>query len=159
MPLLCFHSQLHFERAANNPEIKAINKYFDECTALMGDFNLSHRNEPDKQKIKDLCQEIKYSALNEITRAISNNQLDYILIKKIFMKFCFVTSYHNFISDHKTITVRFNLNGNKILDSIKERITFDRDSHLKAKSMNGTQDSSSEKLDYEQFDSVHKFPP
>ena len=117
----------------NNPEIKAINKYFEECTAILGDLNLSHRNEKDQEKLNALCQEVRCSALTEITRAISNNQLDYILIKRIFMIYCFVTSYHNFISDHKTITLRFNLCGNKIIDNVKEMIHFDRDSHLKAK--------------------------
>ena len=35
----------------SNAEIKAINKCFHDCTTLMGDFNLSHRNEEDQQKI------------------------------------------------------------------------------------------------------------
>ena len=136
----------------NNAEIKAMIKYFVECTALMGDLNLSHRNEQDKQKIKALCQEVRYSALLEITRSISNNQLDYILIKSIFRDFCFVTSFHNFISDHKTITFRFNLDGKQLLNSIKERITFDRECHLKQRCTEDN-DSLSKEAEIEVSDS------
>ena len=118
----------------NNPEVKAINKYFNNCTAVMGDFNLSHRNEQDQEKLKSLCQEGKYSALKEITRAISNNQLDYIFMNITLEKFCFATSYHNFVSDHKAITLRFNQDKNEILGSIKERIYFNKEVHLKERS-------------------------
>ena len=52
----------------NNPEVKAINKYFDECLALLGDFNLSHRNSNEQEKLETFCQGGKYSALKEITR-------------------------------------------------------------------------------------------
>ena len=142
---------IYCRSSPNNPEIKAINKYFDGCTALLGDFNLSHRNDQDKQKIMALCNETKVSALREITRAISNNQLDYILIKAIFRKFCFVTSFHNFISDHTTITLRFNLNGNRLLGSIKERINFDRESHLKP-NFTEADYSSREEMDSEKSD-------
>ena len=38
----------------NHPEIRAINKFFDQCTALMGDLNLSHRTQEDQGKILSL---------------------------------------------------------------------------------------------------------
>ena len=59
-----------------NSEIKAVRKYFDECQFLLGDFNLSHRVKEDCLKIENLCEENKISFLKEITRAMSNNQLD-----------------------------------------------------------------------------------
>ena len=124
----------------NNSEIKAIKNYFANCDAIMGDFNLSHRNEQDVEKIKSLCGEERISALTEITRSQSNNQLDYILIKKGIMESCFVTSYHNFISDHKAITLRINRDENPILDQIKERTTFDQESHLKQNNRNNCED-------------------
>ena len=95
-------------------EIKAINKSFSECNLLMGDFNLSHRIFNDQQKIIGLCKKSKVSVLSEITRSISNNQLDYILIDEILKAICFVTSFNNFISDHKSITARIGLNENQI---------------------------------------------
>ena len=101
----------------------------------MGDLNLSHRIDGDRLKIITLCGEEKFSALSEITRAISNNQLEYILLDKKHENYYFATSFHNFISDHKSITVRLGLNGNKLTNEIKEKITFDMDSHGKHKSL------------------------
>ena len=89
---------IYCRSSPTDPEIKAINKYFIECNFLMGDLNLSHRSKDDQVKIQDLCQETKSSYLREITRTISNNQLDYILGDKSFSDRCFVTSYKNFIS-------------------------------------------------------------
>ena len=104
---------IYCRSSPNNPEIKGIKKYFEECNFLMGDFNLSHRIKEDQRKIENLCQESKISLLREITRAISNNQLDYILADKEFIKNCFVTSYNNFISDHNSTVLRVALNGNE----------------------------------------------
>ena len=141
----------------NDPEIKAINKYFDECKVLMGDFNLSHRISKDQIKVQDLCQNKKESALNEITRSISNNQLDYILIEKLLNTTCFVTSFNNFISDHKSITARIGMTGNMFSDEFKERNTFDSESHLKAKqklfeNSDTTQSNNSDSKDYSSTD-------
>ena len=119
----------------NQPEVKAICKAFGECTVLMGDFNLSHRITADQLKVKDLCQKTKVNALNEITRSISNNQLDYILIDNSLVTRCFVTSFNNFISDHKTITARIGLTGNQFDLEMKQKISFDRESHLKPKKL------------------------
>ena len=115
----------------NQSEIQSICKCFEECTIIMGDFNLSHRVIEDQLKVKSLCQEKKISALNEITRSMSNNQLDYILKDKCLNGQYFVTSYYNFISDHKSIVSRVGLNGNRIKQHIKERLTFDQESHMK----------------------------
>ena len=139
----------------SNAEIKAMNKYFNQCTTVMGDFNLSHRHEKDQEKLKALCQDGKFSALNEITRAISNNQLDYILVKNALKIFCFATSFHNFISDHKAIVLRFNLDGNEILDCIKERIFFDSEAHLKSKPCHEDEESISSSQSSEDDRNVH----
>ena len=48
-------------------------------------------------------------------------------------EYCFVTSYNNFISDHKAIAARIGSCENTLTDEIKERILFDKDSHLKAR--------------------------
>ena len=114
-------------------EIRGIKKYFNECSFLMGDFNLSSRLEEDRRKIDQLCEDKKISALKEITRSISNNQLDHILIDKDMSKNCFVTSYHNFISDHNSIVIRIGLGRNQFNDEMKEWLTFDREHHMKDK--------------------------
>ena len=114
-----------------NGEVKGINKYFKECDVLMGDLNLSNQNLTDQEKLSILCQNNKVSLLDEITRSISNNQLDYILVNKSMKENCFVTSYSNFISDHKAIVARIGSETNSLSDETKERIFFDTESHLK----------------------------
>ena len=129
----------------NNQEISAINKYFGECNVLMGDLNLSHRVTKDIEKVRNLCQHSKISALQEITRSISQNQLDYILMDELLSEIVFVTSFNNFISDHKSITARIGLDGNQFTKEIKVRLSFDSESHLKAKqSWTNQQDDTSE---------------
>ena len=44
-----------------------------------------------------------------------------------------MTSYNNIISDHKTIVSRVGSLGNNLTIDIKDRITFDQESHLKQK--------------------------
>ena len=114
-------------------EIRAINKSFSECNIIMGDFNLSHRINAEKEKLRSLCQNTKVSLLREITRSQSNNQLDYILVDAILKPISLCTSFNNFISDHKSITARIGLNGAQISEEIKAKLTFDKESHLKMK--------------------------
>ena len=47
---------------------------------------------------------------------------------------CFATSFFNFVSDHKTITLRIGLEKNKFRSDFLEKITFDKESHLKSRS-------------------------
>ena len=113
--------------------MKAIDQLFSSCSIILGDLNLSHRNSEEFSKIKKLCASKKISVLNEITRTSSNNQLDYILVKKNMENHCYSTSFFNFISDHKTITVRIAMDGNVLCKEIKEKITFDKELHLRAR--------------------------
>ena len=122
---------IYCRSSPNNPEIKAIRKYFGECNFLMGDFNLSHRIKGDRLKIKNLCEETKISILQEITRTISINQLDFILIDKELLEISFATSFNNFISDHNSTVLRVGLDENEFTDEIKERLCFDRELHRK----------------------------
>ena len=71
-------------------EVSTIHKQFDKCNMLMGDFNLSHCLAEEKHKIEMLCSGKKINSLQEITRSMSNNQLDYILIDEQIKKksFC-----------------------------------------------------------------------
>ena len=85
----------------NNQEVEQIKKYFAECDVLMGDLNLSHKIEEEKGKIRKLCEPRKFSALTEITRSASNNQLDYIILNNKFKNTYLTGSFFNFISDHK----------------------------------------------------------
>ena len=128
-------------------EIRKIKNLCHDCDFTLGDLNLSHRNTEDRKKINDLCDEDKISFLNEVTRLRSNNQLDYVFVHKKYLNNCFTTSYHNFISDHNSIVLRIGLENNILLDSIKEKITFNEDFHLKRNVKNlcsSSNDSESE---------------
>ena len=114
----------------SQPEVKAITKQFKECDILLGDFNLTRKLSSDLKKLEMLCESDKYLALDEITRRASNNQPDHIIIKKIFEKFCYVTSYHNFISDHKSIVFRLGDLGNNFSKDTLVKINFDSEAHL-----------------------------
>ena len=98
----------------------------------MGDFNLSSKISQDVQKLEELCQTQKFIALKEITRVISNNQLDHILSDKQFLGKYFATSYYNFISDHKTITIRIGINTEFTINAL-EKINFHSELHMKEK--------------------------
>ena len=87
------------------------------------------------------------NALKEITRSISNNQQDYILIEACLLSICFATSFNKFISDHKTITLRIGLNENQFDSVMNEKITFDSESHLKPKKKEETESTSVSSLD------------
>ena len=126
---------LYCRTTPTNSEIDYINRVYGCCEVMMGDFNLSHRNEEHKGKLKKLCENSKVSMLDEITRAISNNQLDYVIIDEVLKSHCFSTSYFNFISDHKTITLRIGLEGNTLKNEVLQKLHFDAESHKKAKAL------------------------
>ena len=103
----------------------------------------------------NLCQDQKVNALKEITRSISNNQLDHILIDKNLIYF--VTSYNNFISDHKSIAARIGLEGNELTDEVREGLTFNQDCHMKKtklldSSVDQDQTSEEEQHDITEFE-------
>ena len=55
----------------------------------------------------------------------------------------FVTSYHNFISDHNSITIRIGLGRNSFTDKMKEWLTFDIEYHMKGKEAADTIETAS----------------
>ena len=127
---------IYCRRTPSTNEISRINEVFGSCDILMGDFNLSHRIDNHQKKLDKLCNNVKESLLKEITRSISNNQLDYVLVNTVLKEYCYSTSFYNFISDHKAIVLRMGLDNNKISKSTREKLYFDKESHLKAKLQN-----------------------
>ena len=117
----------------NNADISYIKKVYGDCSTIMGDLNISHRIDSQKSKLSFLCDDSRVSILNEITRSLSNNQLDYVLVQKWLEDNTFSTSFYNFISDHKSITLRIGLNNNNLKDEILQKLNFDAESHLKAR--------------------------
>ena len=58
---------------------------------------------------------------------MSNNQLDHILVDEKIFNCSFVTSYFNFISDHKSVVFRFGGEGNRLTNEALEKINFKRE--------------------------------
>ena len=118
----------------NEREIRGIKKYFGECQTIMGDFNLSPKLTKDLKKLNVLCGNEKMIHLKEITRRLSDNQPDHILILKEIERFSFTTSYFNFISDHNSIVIRIGDEDNLLTKETLEKINFNADLHLKPNS-------------------------
>ena len=122
-------------------ECEAIKRKFDACHIILGDLNLSTRNEEDKKKLDLICGPNKILALKEITRLASSNQLDHIMIERYLTDNCYATSYLNFISDHKSIVVRLNFTSG-FLQQFLQRLHFDEERHLKHSSGGNNHDKS-----------------
>ena len=130
-----------------NAEISALKKLFSSCDIFMGDLNISQRISSDQEKLALLCNPSKTSVLREITRSVSNNQLDYVFANEKLHDKIYATAFNNFISDHKAITVRVGLNDNKLSNEFKRKINFNQESHLKSMRSYTTSDSSSNEED------------
>ena len=111
----------------------------------------------DQEKLSNICGLTKVSILTEITRSVSNNQLDYILVDKDLVEKSFSTAFNNFISDHKSITIRIGLNENQFTEEFKGKQTFDQESHLKPKEANMLTESSESDNAMEMSDSDNSF--
>ena len=126
----------------NEREVKRIQKCFEECSILMGDFNLLPKEAKDKKKLDTLCSDDKICSLNEVTRRMSNNQPDHILISKKIEKYVFTTSFFNFISDHNSIVIRIGKEKKTMRKEILEKINFSAEIHLKpSKKRNKTKET------------------
>ena len=73
-----------------------------------------------------LCREVKSTLLDEITTK-NNNQLDHILGILQDNLTVFTTSFMNFVSDHKAITIRISLCGSNFVDDPRLPLTFTED--------------------------------
>ena len=132
---------IYSRSSPNNTEIEALQEKIDDCQYVLGDFNLSHRLKSDKEKLSNICKPSKCNILNEITRSVSNNQLDYVLANKSLADKSYSTSFMNFISDHNSITVRVPLQQNKFSKMFEMKLNFDSESHLKPKVSHGSDES------------------
>ena len=62
------------------------------------------------------------------------------MVDELLSECCFVTSYNNFISDHKSITARIGHEKNVFSKEFKAKLTFDRESHLKSKKISNDEE-------------------
>ena len=85
-------------------EAEHILGHTQEIQYLMGDLNLDPQHYDQEQKL-DIIKGSKISILNEATTK-RNTQLDHILGNVPGNTLVYATSFRNFVSDHKTITIR-----------------------------------------------------
>ena len=113
---------LYIRQTPSSSDIEKISNFCQHSSAILGDLNLNPRIPLEKKYLKKICGEDKYISLNENTR--ENNQLDHILVKKTLRPLVFTTSFVNFVSDHKTLTLRIGLQGNKFTKEFLQKCSF-----------------------------------
>ena len=96
-----------------------------DCDLIMGDFNLNRRNPNEYERLIQLCQEDKLEAVLKEPTTKSYHQPDHILVDKSLKERVFVTSFYNFISDHKSIVARIGVGNNTLLKDIDIQIKKD----------------------------------
>ena len=91
---------------------------------ILGDLNLDPTEPEQRKKISDICTREKKPLLNEITTK-NEKQLDHILGAERDGVRVYTTAFSNFISDHKTITIRISLEGAAFKEDSRLPITPD----------------------------------
>ena len=125
-------SFIYVRKTPDIEDIKRIKKYSYETEVLMGDLNINMNISEQKKLMTMLCDTGKKNVLNDVTTD-KLNQLDYILIDERIIKYFFATAYKNFISDHKSITIRIPSIENEFCENFIAKQNFDEDHHLKKK--------------------------
>ena len=121
---------MYIRRTPNKLEATNMAERFKDFDCIVGDLNLNPAIPEDKSKLLALCGIKKVMALNEIT-TVYNSQLEHVILEQTLSKNCFVTSFVNFGSDHKSVAVRFGKS--KFTKEFLERRNFDSNHHLKYK--------------------------
>ena len=120
---------LYIRQTPSVTDIEKIIKYCQHSSAILGDFNLNPRKPAEKKLLDLICGEDKFLALNEITRE-NNNQLDHILINNNLKSRVYATSYFNFISDHKSITMRVALEDNQFTQEFLHKQSYSKSGNV-----------------------------
>ena len=129
--MLISASFVYVRKTPSLADIKKIKHYTFESEVMMGDLNINTNVEEHKTLMDTLCSCGKSRFLNEVTTN-QLNQLGHILIEEKYQEqFCNIIK--NFLSDHKTITIRISYIGNKFSKEFEGLINFDEEHHLKQK--------------------------
>ena len=114
-------------------QIDKILRTFDcnNCDIIMGDLNLNPKHEQEMQRIEQLCHGELEIALNEETTTTTLNQIDHILVHKSLKRRVFVSSYYNFVSNHKCIVLRIGLRDNQLKNDIVSRLKHSSEKFMK----------------------------
>ena len=123
-------SFVYVRKTPDNEDISRMRKYVYSSEVVLADFNLNKNVQSQKNLLDKLCSDGKVNHLNDVTTD-KLNQLDYILLDEKISQYSFSTAFKNFMSDHKSITVRIPYIGNEFNEEFKSRLFFDSAHHLK----------------------------
>ena len=115
-----------FVYCRSTPTLSEIEWLFSKTVStnyILGDLNLDSNILLQGEKLSMLCRDGKSTLLDEITTK-NNNQLDHILGIMRDNLTVFTTSFMNFVSDHKAITIRISLCGANFVDDPRLPLTF-----------------------------------
>ena len=107
------------------PTVSEVEWLVDKTTDnyVLGDLNLDPKISVQRDKLSTICGQDKTSLLNEATTK-NNNQLDHILGVQKDGVTVFTTSFMNFVSDHKSTTIRISLPGSGFVEDPRLPKTF-----------------------------------
>ena len=97
---------------------------YSDCDIMMGDLNLNPIIQSEKERINQICNSRLEMAMNEQTTTDTKNQIDHILVDKVLKGRVFVTSYFNFMSNHKLIVARVGICGNLLKKEILKDLQY-----------------------------------
>ena len=117
---------VYIRETPNADELEVLVEAFRHSDCIMGDLNLDPAREQDREKLQKLCGPKRIRILHEHTTTRSN-QLDHIIMHSHLSTKVFATSYINHTTDHRTISVRIPLNGNKFSEHFKRDWFFDKE--------------------------------
>ena len=110
-------------------EVRMLQKDLELSQLVMGDLNIDSNRSPDDEKLKLLCT-TRSRLLTELTTH-RFNQLDHVLLDTTKFDKYYSTSYINFSSDHKVITVRIAKPQSEYDPAFLQKVNFNRDIETK----------------------------
>ena len=120
-------SFVYINKTPTDTEVTNLCDVCKQSKLIVGDLNLDYARVVDQKKLADICGGKRVRILNELTTN-QHSQLDHILLDTTIWRDHFSTSYYNYTSDHKAVTVRLPnfLKNNKISKKFKQRLHFDQ---------------------------------
>ena len=120
-------SFVYINKTPSAPEVSRLIGDCKQSELIIGDLNLDFARVDDQKKLSDICDEKRVRILEELTTD-QHSQLDNILLNTTIRTEHFSTSFYNYTSDHKAVTVRLPniFKHNKISEQFKQRSHFDQ---------------------------------
>ena len=123
---------LYVRETPSNKDTLLIAEVCKDFDVIIGDLNLNPAISDEKKKLDIICGKSRYMALREQTTT-NHNQLDHVFIDHEMKSCSYATSFLNFCSDHKAISLRVTTSDNTFHEDFLAKIHFDSDFHKQKK--------------------------